>query len=596
VHPVLRLARKYGWRFRWSYGGGVLALLLTNWLGVRIPVEIGQAIDALGKGGPVGQHAAWIVGMGVMVLAVRTLSRVLFFNPGRGVEYALRKDIFDHLMRLQPAFYAVHKRGDIVSRASNDIGWARLAMGFGLLAVFNIATAFLMTGGQMVAISPKLTLFLIAPLVVGLVLVRLCIAVLLKTQRLFQAEQGRLSDQVLGSLQGIATIQGFVAEEAFIHKFEQRNHEIYRLSMKLAWLRSVAFPLLILASASAIALLLGVGGPMAVRGELSVGDLAAFATLLATLAGPLRALGWMLSIIQQSRAALERIFELLDAPVDRPEGQHPARSPDPGRGPGFRIRDLSFAYPDEPDRLVLRNVDLDIAPGSVVGLFGRTGSGKSTLVRLLARSFNPPVGTVVVLGAGGSQQDLVSIDLDAWRERLAVVPQRPFLFSESIASNIALADPPDLDRVRAAADRAALRGDLAALPEGLDTVVGERGIMLSGGQRQRVALARGLVRDADFIVLDDVLSAVDHETEARLIETLGSLAQGDRAPTRMIVSHRLSALRGADLIVVLDHGRLVDQGTHQDLVARPGLYRDTWIVQRDGHARQGRDLAAGEGT
>ena len=592
MHPLLRLARDYGRRHALAYGGGVAALLVTNWLAVRIPVEIGRGIDALRGNLPVGPHAAWIVAMGLVVMGVRSLSRVLFFNPGRDVEYEVRRDIFAHLMRLQPAFYATHKRGDIVSRASNDISWARLAMGFGPLALVNVTTAFLMTGGQMVALSPRLTMFVVAPLLLGLVAVRFFIQLLLETQRRFQAETGLLSDQVLGALQGMATIQGFVAEDAFIERFETRNQELYRLSMKLAWLRSVAFPLLILASGLAISLLIGVGGPMALRGELSVGALAAFVTLLATLAGPLRSLGWMLSIVQQSRAALERIFELLDAPVARPEGTTPVSQPDPGRGPGFEVRKMSFAYPDEPDRIVLHDVDLDVAPGAVIGVFGRTGSGKTTLVRLLARIFNPAPGVVTVVGRSGTRADLVSLDLDLWRRRLAMVPQRPFLFGDRISVNIALEEAPDLDRVGYVVEQAALAGDLSALPQGLDTIVGERGIMLSGGQRQRTALARGLYRDADVIILDDVLSAVDHETEARLVETLTTLSRSPRAPTTFIVSHRLSALRHADRILVLGEGRLVDQGSHAELLGRPGLYRDTWEAQRE--RSEPPELTAGE--
>ncbi|RME21125.1 MAG: ABC transporter ATP-binding protein [Deltaproteobacteria bacterium] len=578
-HPVLRLARDYG-RHHWrSYLLGFLALLATNWLAVRIPVEIGAAIDALRAGAPTGAHVVAIAAMGLLVMGVRTLSRVLFFNPGRDVEYELRRDIFDHLMRLRAEFYARHKRGDIVSRASNDITWARLSMGFALLAICNVSTALVMTGGQMVLLSPRLTLFIALPLVAGLAFLRVCIQVLLETQRRFQEEMGLLSDQVLGSLQGIATIQGFVAEEAFIQRFEVRNQRLVDLSNKLAALRGVAFPALILASGLAMTLLVGLGGHMALAGELSVGELAAFATLLATLAGPLRSLGWMLSVFQQSRAALERIFDLLDAPVDRPELPEPLPQPGPGHGVGFRIHGLDFAYPDDPERPALVDISVDIAPGEVVGIFGRTGSGKSTLIRLLARVYDPPPGTVEVRGVDGATADLRRLDLYEWRARLAVVPQRPFLFSDRIVDNIALEDPPDRERVERVVERAALAADLRALSDGLDTVVGERGLMLSGGQRQRVALARGLYRDADVIMLDDVLSAVDHETEARLVDTLTRLAHGDRGPTIFIVSHRLSALRHADRILVLHRGRLVDQGRHDELVSRPGVYRDTWRVQ-----------------
>lgn len=586
MHPIVRLAREYGWKRRASYLGGVVAMLATNGIAVRIPIELGRGIDAIATGGVVWTHAAWITVMGACLMGVRTLSRVLFFNPGRDVEYEIRRDIFARLLRLQPSFYATHKRGDLISRASNDITWARLALGFGLLAVVNVSTAFLLTGGQMLLLSPTLTLLVLAPLLVALLIVHLCIQALMDSQRAFQAETGLLSDQVLGSLQGIATIQGFVAEEAFLKRLDVRNHRLLELTIRMSWLRSVAFPLLVLASSSAIAILVGVGGPMALAGTITVGEVAAFAALLATLAGPLRSLGWMLSVVQQSRAALERIFELLDAPIERPEresGATPLALP-AGRGPGFRIRGLSYAYPDEPDRLVLEGIDLDIRPGEVVGLFGRTGSGKSTLIRLLARVFNPQPGMVAVLGPDGASADLTRLDLDAWRDRLAVVPQRPFLFSESIARNIALQEPLDRAAAQRAAEQAALGPDLRQFAQGLDTVVGERGIMLSGGQRQRVALARGLAREADLVVLDDVLSAVDQEAEARLVESLVQHARGPRTPTTFIVSHRLSALRRADRILVLDQGHLVDQGTHAELVGRPGPYREAWQLQNEGAA------------
>jgi ATP-binding cassette subfamily B protein len=302
----------------------------------------------------------------------------------------------------------------------------------------------------------------------------------------------------------------------------------------------------------------------------------------------------MLSVIQRGRAALERIFELMDAPADRPEGED-ALVLSAGRGPSLELRGLDFAYPDQPDEPVLTGVSVTIPAGSIVGLCGRTGSGKTTLLRLLARLYNPPRGTVLVDG-----HDLTSLDLDHWRRRLAVVPQRAFLFSDSVAFNIALDEPvsdregedsqdarpgePEaiMDGVRAAASQAALGPDLEALPEGLMTTVGERGIMLSGGQRQRIALARGLLRQGDVLILDDVLSAVDHETEAQLVQTLTTLARRPQAPTVLIASHRLSALRQCDLILVLDRGRLVDTGTHAELAEREGLYRQIWEAQRQG--------------
>jgi len=645
---IARLLRVYAWRYRWSYFAGFFFLWITNLLTVSVPGEIGSAIDALRSGEPLGRYVAAIAAMGVAVIVVRSLSRVLIFNPGRYLEYSLRQDLFSRLLRLQPSFYSTRQRGDIVSRASNDISWVRTMVGFGGLQVVNVSVAVVLTGWKMVSLSGTLTLLTLVPVLVAMAVVQWSIHRLFSLARRNQEQLGGISEHVLGSLQGMATIQGFVAEDAFVERFEERNQEWLRVAMKLALIRSLALPLLVLGGGLALFSLIWVGGRMVVSHVLTVGQLTAFVALLTVFLPPLRSLGWMLSVIQRGRAALQRIFELMDAPVDRPEGTD-GLVPEKGRGPAFELCELSFGYPDQPDELVLQGLSATIPAGSIVGLCGRTGSGKSTLLRLLARLYNPPAGTVLVDG-----HDLISLDLDHWRERLAVAPQRAFLFSDSVAFNISLeesaedshatasntADQEDralveraledgaledgtledgaledgaledgaledgaledgtqeestvLGRVRSAAGQAALGPDLESLPEGMMTTVGERGIMLSGGQRQRIALARSLLRKGDVLILDDVLSAVDHETEAQLVRTLTTLARRPQAPTVFIASHRLSALRRCDLILVLDRGRLVDQGTHGELTSRSGLYSQIWEAQRQGAAPEADRVAS----
>jgi ATP-binding cassette subfamily B protein len=574
---VGRLFRHYAWPHRWSYAAGFLFLALTNWLTVEIPVRIGAAIDTLDA--DPAPHVIAIGLMGAAIIVVRTLSRVLIFNPGRDVEYALRRDLFGRLMRLQPSFYAGRRTGDIVSRASDDMTFARVLVGFGVMQAVNVTLALGMTGWKMLSLSWRLTLATVVPIVVGVLVVRVAIRAVFRLHQEAQQELGAVSDHVLDSFQGIATIQGFVAEPRFIDRFSGRIDTLFGTRMKQALLSSFAFPALSLAGNIAVFVVLFVGGPMAIEGELSVGDVAAFVTLLGILLPPLRSMGWMLSVLSRGRASVERIFELLEAPLDRPEGDTPAPLP-PAGGPAFTVQGLSFAYPDAPEEPVLRDVSFSVPAGAVVGVFGRTGSGKSTLIRLLARLFTPPRGSVLV-GEGEDRVDLVALDLDAWRGRLAVAPQRPFLFSDSIRDNVGLDDAPPAERIERAVSQAALTPDLAALSEGLETVVGERGIMLSGGQRQRVALARALYREqADVVLLDDVLSAVDHETERALVDALSAVRGAAGRPTTFIVSHRLSAIRHADSILVLDEGRLVDQGSHEELQRRPGPYREAWIAQQ----------------
>ena len=574
--PILgRLFVRYALPHRWSFAAGAVCLLATNWLTVNIPIVLGKGIDALDQPDQVAQAALLIALMGVAVIVVRTFSRVLFFNPGRDMEYRLRKDLFEHLLALQPRFYALNRTGDIVSRASSDITWTRAMIGFGLMQLVNTSVAIVMTGWKMVSISPTLTLWTLVPIVLSLIAVQSFLHRLFVLQKRSQEQLGDISDHVLGSFLGVATVQGFVAESAFGNQLRERNNAWLGTTMRLALIRSLAFPLLSLAGGVAIFLLLYVGGPMAVANELSVGQLAAFATLIGALLPPLRSLGWMLGVLQRGKAALERIFELLDAVVDRPEGPQPEPQQS-GKGPAISIAGLNFAYPDDPDRTILSDVSMEVDAGSVVGVFGQTGSGKSTLLRLIARLYDPAQSTIFVDGV-----DVTSLERGEWRRRLAVAPQRPFLFSESIADNISLGLEVDPEGVQEVVVQAALGPDLEVLPEGLDTVVGQRGIMLSGGQRQRVALARALIRDADLVLLDDVLSAVDHGTEAKLIKSIQA-AGSDREipPTILIVSNRISALRAADSIVVLQGGQLVDQGTHEELIERPGVYREVWEVQR----------------
>ncbi|MDP6933883.1 MAG: ABC transporter ATP-binding protein, partial [Myxococcota bacterium] len=509
---------------------GGLCLWLTNLLTVNVPIEVGNAIDALTAGLPddVVRPVILIGAMGAGIIVVRTLSRVLVFNPGRDVEYGLRRELFERLMEQQPSFYAMRSTGDIVSRASNDISVVRAMVGYGLMQVVNVTIAVGLTTWKMVEISLPLTLGVLLPVLLGIGAMRLGIRKLFDMHMRAQVEIADISEHVLGSLQGIATIQGFVAEDAFSRRFLEKNERLLRTRMMGMWVGSVAFPALAVCGGVSMVILLWWGGTMAIQQDLSVGDIAAYATLIKVLVPPLRSLGWMVSVFQRGRAALERIYELIDVPVERSEGADPLPLP-ADRAVGFEVDGLTFSYPDAPERTVLEDVHFSVPPGAVVGLFGRTGSGKSTLLRLLARQYNPPAGTVAVRGSSSDETvDVTQVSLDAWRERLAVASQRPFLFSDSIRDNVALVARPDEERVRWATETAALSSDLELLPRGLDTLVGERGIMLSGGQRQRVALARAVYRQRPgVILLDDVLSAVDHETEDRLVRAKGIVEEAN---------------------------------------------------------------------
>lgn len=570
---TLQLLRTYAWPHRWSFLGGALFLGLTNFLSVSIPGEIGQAVDALRGGQPAVRHAAAIAVMGFAIIGVRALSRILIFNPVRDMEFRFRQDLFAHLLRLPPAFYAKHRRGDIVSRASSDIGWVRVLVGFGSLSALNVTLALALTGWKMVALSARLTVLTILPVVIGMAVVQWGIRRLISLYRRNQEQLGEISDHVLGSLQGMATIQGFAAEDAFAARFEARNLDWLRTGMKMALVRSLVLPLLGLAGALAAWVLVVVGGGMVEQSSLTVGELTAFVALLTVLLPPLRALGWLVSVGQRGRAALDRLLELMDAPAVVTAAAGEAGTV--VAGPEIRLDGLSFSFHDG-GRPVLDDIHAVIPAGAMVGIFGRTGSGKTTLLRLLARLEELPPGVVLVDGA-----DLAEVPLQEWRRRVVLVPQRPFLFSENVAFNVALEEEPSMERVDWAVHAAALDDDLESMRDGIDTVVGERGIMLSGGQRQRAALARGLYRGGGLLLLDDVLSAVDHATEARLVATLGDLSRGPGKPTVVVASHRLSVLQRTSHVLVLERGRLTAAGPFDELVSRQGPLRDAWIASNE---------------
>lgn len=581
---IFRFIREYARPYWKWYLAGLFFLFATNWLTVQIPRQLARAIDSMGINGDpeaVRNALLLIAGMGISIMLVRTLSRVLFFTPGRLIEFKLKNNILAHMMRLQPEQVGKWESGDIVSRTSNDITYLRALVGFGGLQIANVTIAVTLAGAQMIALSPRLTLLVLAPMAVGLVIVQIGISKFYLLVRQSQEHLASLSSHILSTLHGIQTVQGFNAQDALQKRFTERNQAYLKTNLHLARVRTFFMPILVHCGGLSIAILLVVGGNMVQEGSLSVGELVGFTTYVAILLNPLRSLGWLLSVFQRGITSLERVYELTDTVPIRPEGDQGVVLERKG-GPEFHLKGLTYAYADAPESPVLKDLTCVIPSGSVVGLFGKTGSGKTTLLRIIMRAINPPQGTLFVDGT-----DICKLDLDAWRRDLSVVPQLPFLFSQSLAENVAMGDM-DEERMLQAVHTAALGPDIKALPNGVDTLVGQKGIMLSGGQRQRTALARGLYRESRCLVLDDVLSAVDHGTEKRLIEALeerGNAKAPEERPTTILVSNRISALHHADQILVLDEGRLVDQGTHAELIARAGLYQDAWRHQAGGEER-----------
>ncbi len=575
---MLRFLRRYLLPFLPWYLAGTALLIVTNWMSVTIPLYLATGVDALGTedSGQVVRHSAGIVAlMGAAIIAVRTTSRVLFFTPGRLVEAAAKRDLFERILRHQPASLDHIEKGDLYSRVSSDVTMLRLIAGFGVLQIVNVVIALVLGGGQMLRISPSLAAWLLLPIVAAMFIVQLFIRRLFLLTKRMQVELASMSDHVLSSYRGIAAIQSFTAEPAFEARFAELNQQYRTTLIQRAEIRALLGPVLALSVAIDVFIILFVGGPMAIAGEVSVGELVALTALVSFVALPLRASSFLISVVKQAQASLERIDAILYADIDRPEGPSGVIPAD--KAPALELRHLSFTWPDAKEP-ALHDVHISVPAGSTLGILGLTGSGKSTLLSLITRLRNPPRGTLFVDGV-----DVLDLDLDLWRERATLVPQRAFLFSESLADNILMCNttPGLLDDVL---ERAALSSDIGALSEGIQTEVGETGVRLSGGQRQRTALARGLARSSRLLLLDDVLSAVDHTTEGQLIHSLKQAGHGGQA-TILLVAHRVSALLHADQVLVLDKGRVVDSGPPQELMDRPGLFRQVYDQQQAEPAR-----------
>ena len=552
---------------------GVGLLLLTNAAEKAIPWLLRNAVDSLHEGhlDPVAGYAIGVIALSAIMWVVRATSRIAMFNVGRDVEFVMRNQLLERLHLLGPSFFRRMNTGEIMSRATNDLGQVRLLLGFGMLNVVNVVFALTIAIGLMIALSPELTLYALSPLPIFLVASRYFSRAMFQMSRDQQQALARLADRAQENISGVRVVRSFAIEDHEIARFEIENQRALAANMRLVVLRGAMWPALMGISSVATLLVLWRGGGMVLSGELTVGSFTAFVAYLAQLVWPTLSLGFLLSVVQRGRASYIRVREILDAEPSVVEAQAPKPAAKIG---AVALHGLTFEY---GDNRVLDDVSFEVEAGRSLAIVGRTGSGKSTLATLLPRLLPTPPGQVFLDGT-----DVTEIGLRDVRKTVGYAQQEPFLFSTTVRNNIAfaLADPdaPDAEqRIIDVAREAAVLEEIEELPEGFDTVVGERGVQLSGGQKQRIALARALLNEPTVLVLDDPLSAVDARTEEAILSALDRAGEGR---TLILITHRVAAAARADRVIVLDRGRVVERGTHEELLRSGGLYADIARRQR----------------
>jgi len=561
----------YARRYRGALARGMGALAAKDLLGAAMPLVIGAAVDSLSKGFRL-DVLLWLAGALAAISALKGLfqywMRVIMIGVSRDIEYDLRNDFFERLVWLSPDFYSRHRTGDIMARATNDLNAVRMMLGPGIMYWSETMLTFVLAFAVMMGVDWRLTLFALvpAPLV--------SLAVVYFGRRIhdrFEAIQAMFSDisnRVQENLSSVRVLRAYVQEQAELEQFERLNKTYISENIRLVRLSSLFLPLLQSMIGFTFLLVLWGGGARLLAGSITIGGFVMFNTYMGMLVWPMIAMGWVVNLMQRGKASLDRFSQILEASPAIAAPENPRPLTEAARG-AIQFRGVGVEH---PSGWALRGVDLEIPAGATVAIVGHTGCGKTTLVSLIPRLLDPSEGSVLLDGI-----DLRECDPSELRRMIGFVPQETFLFSATLAENIAFGVPDATpERIRWAAEAAGLAADIASFPAGYDTVIGERGITLSGGQKQRTAIARAILRNPKILILDDALSSVDTITEERILVELAGLMK-DR--TTILISHRVSTVRNAGCIFVLEHGAVVERGTHDELLAAGGYYADLYQKQ-----------------
>ncbi len=563
---MFRRLRHYVGRNRRDYALGVTFTLLYVAFFVAVPLMVGWSVKALAEGLPAEEIARRCAILAAVTLGrsgLRFVSRVAIFNAAREIEFQLRNDLFEHLQRLPQSFYFRWRTGDLMSRCVNDLTSVRLMLGPGLLSVVQSPVMFVAAFGAMLWMDPWLAVLVMLPYPLFVLIARAFGRAMHANNLAVQHGIADMSNQLQESISGIAVLKAYAMEDTARRRFDEVSQDLYERQIGMVKVNGAMPAITGLLPMLGMAIVFWVSGGAILGGTMSIDEFFAFSMYIYELTFPTFIMGWVFALVQRGTASMQRIDEVLSTEptiADAPDAR-----PLPELRGEIAFENLSFTYPGDEREPALRDISLRVPAGTVLGIVGPVGGGKSTLASLVPRLYEIPDGTVFVDGV-----DVNRIPLRDLRSQIAMVPQDAFLFSMSLADNVAYGLPEtDMAHVRDAAERAQLAKDVADLPDAFGTLVGERGVMLSGGQRQRTALARALALDPRILILDDTLSAVDAETEAAIQAGLSQVFAGR---TVLVVASRVSTVREADLIVVIDQGRIVERGVHADLVTQGGLY------------------------
>ncbi|WP_132945575.1 ABC transporter ATP-binding protein [Tumebacillus sp. BK434] len=556
---------------------GIFWVFFVDVIGLITPKMLGLFVDDLRGGGldrsGILMYAAIIFGAAVFSALARYYWRIYIMGNSRKAEVYLRDKFYQHLQNLSPNYFNHHKTGDLMAHATNDLGAIRQALGPGFLSAVDPAFVLTFTLIMMVyTVGWQLTLAALAPMPFLALIVTLFGRVIHRRFGEVQAAFGSLTDRVQENFAGVRVVKSFVQEEKEINKFTAENNENFKANLNLIKVNGIYNPIVQLVTALSFLIALSYGGILVVRGTISLGDFVAFNTYLGLMTWPMMAIGWVINMWQRGAASMKRINEVLHTLPEIYDGEE-ARHDKTDLEGNIEFKNLTFTYPGA-ERPVLNNINISIQAGKTVAIIGRTGSGKSTLMNLLLRLYNAPQGALYLDGV-----DITRVPLATLRENIGYVPQENFLFSKSIRDNIAFsgaANGHTQEQVEAAAALAQVHSNIVDFEHGYDTMLGERGVTLSGGQKQRVSIARAVIKNPKILILDDSLSAVDTHTEEEILLRLKQIMQ---ARTSLIIAHRISTIKDADEILVLDEGTIIERGTHDQLLELRGLYFELYQKQ-----------------